>query len=43
MGGDEGREWIRETANPQPERESDIDAPADRLPAPVQLIDVYTD
>ncbi len=28
-------------ANPQPERESDIDAPADRLPTPVQLIDVY--
>ncbi len=27
--------------NPQPERESDIDASADRLPTPVQLIDAY--
>ncbi len=26
---------------PQPERETDIDALADRLPAPVQLNDVY--
>ncbi len=26
---------------PQPERETDIDSLADRLPAPVQLIDVY--
>ncbi len=28
-------------ANPQPERESDIGAPVDRLPAPVQLSRVY--
>ncbi len=28
-------------ANPQPERESDIGAPVDQLPAPVQLSGVY--